>query len=112
MCTCNGEAHLMEQLESILAQTLLPRELIVSDDASTDNTVEIVYSFKRKCPFPVTVLVNKIRLGVCRNFENAIRHCSGDVIFLADKDDVWLSSKIAIIMAAFENHPRSGYVFS
>lgn len=112
MCTCNGEAHVKEQLESILAQTLPPSELVVSDDASTDNTVEIVSSFKQKCPFPLTVLCNKSRLGVCRNFENAIRHCSGDIIFLSDQDDIWMPAKLEIIMAAFESHPSCGYVFS
>ncbi|HWH58324.1 MAG TPA: glycosyltransferase family 2 protein [Terriglobales bacterium] len=112
MCTCNGEAHLKEQLESILEQTLLPNEVIVSDDASTDGTVEIVSSFKQKCPFPIKILVNKSRLGVCKNFENAIRHCSGEIIFLADQDDIWMPTKIATIMAAFESHPSCGYVFS
>jgi glycosyltransferase involved in cell wall biosynthesis len=112
MCTCNGEAYLREQLESILAQSLPPNELIVSDDASSDRTVEIVNSFKATCPFPVTLVVNETRLGVCKNFENAIRRCSGDVIFFADQDDVWLPSKIANIMEVFERNPLCGYVFS
>lgn len=112
MCTCNGEAYLREQLESILAQAVPPSELIVSDDASTDGTVDILNSFRKRCPFPVTVLVNQARLGVCKNFENAIRHCSGDTIFLADQDDIWLPFKIAKVVEAFKEHPQCGYVFS
>jgi glycosyltransferase involved in cell wall biosynthesis len=112
LCTCNGEAYLDQQLESILAQTVPPTELIVSDDASTDGTVRILNSFRQRAPFPVLVHVNKARLGVCKNFENAIRHCSGDVIFLSDQDDVWIPSKIATMLNAFETHPRCGYVFS
>lgn len=112
MGTCNGEAYLGEQLESILAQTVLPSELIVSDDASSDGTLDIVNSFRQRSSFPVAVHVNKTRLGVCRNFENAIMHCSGDIIFFADQDDVWTPLKIATVKEALERHPQSGYVFS
>jgi glycosyltransferase involved in cell wall biosynthesis len=112
MCTCNGEAYLREQLDSILAQTVPPDELIVCDDASTDGTLDIVNSFQQRCAFSVKVVSNERRLGVCKNFENAIRHCSGDVIFLSDQDDVWVPSKIDTIVAAFDQHPRCGYVFS
>jgi glycosyltransferase involved in cell wall biosynthesis len=112
MCTCNGEAYLREQLDSILAQTVPPDELIVCDDASTDGTLDIVNSFQQRCAFTVKVVSNKRRLGVCKNFENAIRQCSGDMIFLSDQDDVWVPSKIDTIVAAFDQHPRCGYVFS
>ncbi|HEY1937775.1 MAG TPA: glycosyltransferase family 2 protein [Candidatus Angelobacter sp.] len=112
MCTCNGETYLQEQLESILVQTMPPDELIVCDDASTDRTVGILNTFKRQCNFPVTLIVNKNRVGVCKNFENAIAHCSGDIIVLSDQDDIWLPFKIATLMATFESDPRCGYVFS
>ena len=112
MCTCNGETYLQEQLESILAQTMRPDELIVCDDASTDRTVEILNTFKEQCNFPVTLIINKNRVGVCKNFENAIAHCSGDIIVLSDQDDIWLPFKIATLMATFESDPRCGYVFS
>ena len=112
MCTCNGEVYLREQLESILAQTMPPNELIVCDDASTDGTVAILESFKKASPFPVTIIVNKSRVGVCKNFENAVGHCSGDIIFLADQDDIWLPAKLETIMAAFASNPLCGYVFS
>lgn len=111
MGTCNGQAYLREQLESILAQTVQPSELIVSDDASSDGTLEIVNSFSQRSPFPVAVHVNKTRLGVCRNYENAITHCSGDIIFFADQDDVWMPLKIATMLSVFERNPQCGYVF-
>jgi glycosyltransferase involved in cell wall biosynthesis len=112
MCTCNGQGYLGEQLDSILGQTLLPDELIACDDASTDATLSILEAFKEKAPFPVTIFVNTQRVGVCRNFARAIERCSGDIIFLADQDDVWRSFKLATTMAAFESHPLCGYVFS
>ena len=64
MCTCNGEVYLREQLESILAQTVPPNELVVYDDASTDGTVALLESFKETSPFPITIIVNKSRVGV------------------------------------------------
>ena len=112
MCTCNGEMYLREQLESILAQTVPPNELIVCDDASTDGTVALLESFKKTSPFPITIIVNKSRVGVCKNFESAVGHCSGDIIFLADQDDIWLPAKLETIMAVFASHPLCGYVFS
>jgi glycosyltransferase involved in cell wall biosynthesis len=112
MCTCNGEAYLKQQLDSIRAQSVPPDELIVCDDASTDRTVGILEAFKESCSFPVTIIVNQTRVGVCKNFENAIRHCSGDIIFLADQDDIWLPFKFETIMAAFDSNPDCGYVFS
>jgi glycosyltransferase involved in cell wall biosynthesis len=112
MCTCNGEVYLREQLESILAQTVPPNELIVCDDASTDGTVALLESFKKTSPFPITIIVNKSRVGVCKNFESAVGHCSGDIIFLADQDDIWLPAKLETIMAVFASHPHCGYVFS
>ena len=112
MCTCNGEVYLREQLDSILAQTLPPNELIVCDDVSADGTLAILDEFKQRSPFPVTIIANQNRVGVCKNFQNAIERCSGDIIFLADQDDVWLPCKFATVMAAFDSSPRCGYVFS
>jgi glycosyltransferase involved in cell wall biosynthesis len=112
MCTCNGEAYLQEQLQSIASQTIPPDELVVCDDASTDGTAAVLRSFAETCPFPVTILINQDRLGVCRNFEKGVSHCSGDIIFLADQDDVWMPGKIAAMLPIFESNPQCGYVFS
>jgi glycosyltransferase involved in cell wall biosynthesis len=112
MGTRNGETYLREQLDSILAQSLLPTEMIVSDDASSDRTLEILRSFKDQSPFPVTIVCNQTGAGACKNFENAIRHCGGEIIILADQDDVWLPSKIESLLAVFAADPHCGYVFS
>ena len=112
MCTYNGEAFLKEQLESILTQTIYPNELIVCDDCSKDSTLEILYAFKNICNFPVTIIVNKKNIGINKNFENAIAHCSGEVIALADQDDIWLPTKIEEIICVFQDNPNCGYVFS
>ncbi|WP_066055788.1 glycosyltransferase family 2 protein [Robertmurraya korlensis] len=111
MCTYNGEKFISEQLDSIMNQTRLPDELIVCDDRSTDRTIEIINTFKTNAPFPVKIIINEVQLGSTKNFEKAIQHCSGDVIFLADQDDVWDFHKISIMESRFVD-PKVGMVFT
>lgn len=111
MATFNGAAHLSEQLDSIIAQTRPPDELVISDDASTDATAALVLDFAAKSPFPVRVLSNHDRLGSTRNFERAVSNCRGEIIALCDQDDVWQREKLELIEAAF-NDRSLGLVFS
>lgn len=101
MATFNGAKYLQDQLDSFLSQTLRPDELIVCDDCSNDNTIEILEKFKKTVPFDVIVLKNESTLGVSRNFEKAILFCSGDIIFISDQDDVWNVEKINSIVNYF-----------
>jgi glycosyltransferase involved in cell wall biosynthesis len=113
MCTYNGAAYLAEQLDSLSAQTRLPNELVVCDDSSTDKrTREIVTDFARHAPFPVRLFVNKQNLGSRQSFEQAIRRCRGEIIFLCDQDDVWREDKLALIEREFSSRPQTGMVFS
>jgi glycosyltransferase involved in cell wall biosynthesis len=112
MCTYNGARFLAEQLESIAAQTRLPDELIVCDDRSNDETVQIVKDFSRRAPFTVELVVNERNLGSTKNFEKAIRMCRGDVIALADQDDVWYPDRLSVTEAAFTDNPLVGAVFA
>ena len=66
-------------------------ELIISDDHSTDNTCAIIKQYNDS---RIKLVLNKLAKGVTHNFENALLHSKGDIIFLADQDDVWLPSKI------------------
>jgi glycosyltransferase involved in cell wall biosynthesis len=112
LCTYNGAKFLNAQLESYLAQTRQPDELIVCDDCSTDETASIIETFARLAPFCVTLHVNEKNLGSTKNFEEAILLCSGDLIFLSDQDDVWLPGKIAKIEAEFIKNPTAGLIFT
>jgi len=112
LCSFNGERFVSKQLESIAAQDVPPGELVVCDDGSKDRTVEIVRRFARSARFPVRVEVNASTLGVAGNFEKALGLCTGDLIFLADQDDVWLPRKLASIVRQFEVRPDLGLVFS
>lgn len=111
MTTCNGAPFLREQLDSIFAQQRLPDELIVCDDRSTDETPLLLDEFAARAPFPMTAVINEQRLGSTKNFEQAIRLCSGDLIVLCDQDDIWYPHKLATIERRFED-PDVGLVFS
>lgn len=112
MCTYNGARFVGEQLQSIARQTILPGELVICDDASTDPTPQILAQFAANSALPVRLRRNAATLGCTRNFEQAIRLCEGEIIVLADQDDVWKPEKLAAIAGAFAANPGAGYIFS
>jgi glycosyltransferase involved in cell wall biosynthesis len=112
MCTYNGARFLQEQLESIAAQTRLPDELVICDDGSTDESVEIISAFLRKAHFAGRLKINDYNRGSTKNFEKAIRLCEGEIIALADQDDVWLPEKLNSIANVLEVEEHIGAVFS
>ena len=95
MATHNGEKYIKEQLSSILSQLSEKDEIIVSDDSSTDKTVEIIESFQDK---RIKILKNNKFRQPNLNFENALKYSKGDIIFLSDQDDVWVKNKVEIIL--------------
>jgi glycosyltransferase involved in cell wall biosynthesis len=95
LATRNGERFLRDQLTSLIAQTQPPYEIVVSDDASTDRTVEILEDFRAAAPFVVSIRTNQKPVGYAENFLQAAAMCSGDFIAFCDQDDVWLGSKLA-----------------
>ncbi len=106
LATYNGARHLGEQLDSYLAQTRQPDELVVGDDGSTDGTLDLLRAFAARAPFPVRVTVNQPNLGPARNFAATIARCSGDVVFLSDQDDIWLPEKLETMVRFLAAHPR------
>lgn len=112
MCTYNGARYVGEQLGSVLEQTRLPDELVICDDGSKDATVGHLHEFAQHAPFAVRVIENEKTLGSTGNFEQAISLCSGDIIVLADQDDVWLPQRLASLEEEFRKDARVGAVFS
>ncbi len=111
LCTYNGERFLRRQLESFAAQTVLPDEVVVGDDGSSDETLEMLARWAAEVPFPVRVMRNEKNLGYAKNFESVMGRCAGDVIFLSDQDDAWHPQRIARTLAVFESRPEVGVVF-
>ncbi|WP_306893069.1 glycosyltransferase family 2 protein [Agromyces albus] len=116
--THNGAAYLGAQLESILAQSHPVDEIVLSDDASSDGTVQLAERIlerhrKTDAATPaLIVLQNTAPLGVTANFEQALRGASGDLIALSDQDDVWRSDRIARAVQEFTGRPSVELVAS
>lgn len=101
MPTFNGGKYLRAQIDSILDQLDVGDELIISDDGSTDDTLNVAESFHdprirvlRRCCAPSLIM----------NVENALRHVTGDYIFLADQDDVWCEGRLATMVSELKSH--------
>lgn len=112
VCTYNGEKYLQEQLDSFTAQTRLPDEVVICDDCSQDATRQILENFAESAAFPVKLYFNKRNLGFLKNFEKAIKLCSGEIIILSDQDDVWHEEKIELIEAEFAKSEKIGMVYA
>jgi glycosyltransferase involved in cell wall biosynthesis len=112
MCTYNGSRFLGEQLKSIGEQSKPPSEVIICDDGSVDSTAEIAKAFADEARFPVRFVRNEVNLGSTKNFEKAIRLCSGDAIALCDQDDIWRRNKLQRLGEVLESEPEVGGVFS
>ena len=110
MCVSNSERFVEEQLASIGRQTRPPDELVISDEGSTDGTHAIIDSFARSVAFPVRLAVNERWVGATKNFERALARCTGDLIAMADHDDVWHPEKLALEVEALRSG-RLGGVF-
>lgn len=97
MCTYNGAKYLKPQLDSILRQTYANLELVVFDDCSTDETWSILEEYAQR-DHRIRIFYNDRNVGFVKNFENAIAECRGELIALADQDDVWLEQKITALV--------------
>lgn len=103
LCTYNGEKYLVEQLDSLIAQTYNNLEIIVVDDASTDNTFAILQGYAARYP-QFKLYQNQTNLGFVKNFEHAATLCMGELIALCDQDDIWLPEKIELQVNALGAH--------
>lgn len=107
LCTYNGEKYIRQQLESIVAQTLQPDEIVICDDCSKDRTVQVVQDTLKDWAGRWQLVCNEKNLGFKKNFEKAISLCHGDIIYLSDQDDVWDLRKIEIMDEVFRAHPEA-----
>jgi glycosyltransferase involved in cell wall biosynthesis len=90
--TYNGEKYIHRQLESILSQIGEKDEVIISDDSSTDGTIEIIKGFNDS---RIQLFENCLYKNTIFNIENALKRAKGEYIFLSDQDDVWLPGKVS-----------------
>lgn len=117
IATHNGEKYIKKQLESILSQLSFSDEIVISDDGSTDQTIKLIQSFEDK---RIKVLTYKQHFDYSKfylssyyyataNFYNALKYAQGEIIFLADQDDIWVENRVSVFMEALK---RADFVTS
>ena len=105
-----GEQWIGMQLESLLHQSRRPDEIVICDDSPDDATERAVAPFLQTGGV-IRYMRNERQLGIVRNFQKALQLCTGDLLFLADQDDVWDSDKVAILAEFLEREEACDLVF-
>lgn len=103
LATWNGEKFLGDQLASILPQLAADDELVITDDSSSDDSVQIIRDLHEP---RVRLFVGNRFHSPLRNFEFAVSRTRGGYIVLADQDDVWLPDKLALTVAKMKELER------
>lgn len=93
LATYNGEKFVKEQIESILNQSYADFNLIISDDASTDNTLNILEEYEKK-DTRIKVFKKEKNEGLIANFEFLLKNVTSDYFMFSDQDDIWKKDKI------------------
>ena len=112
LATYNGDRFLPELLSSLAGQTRAPDELIIVDDGSSDDTLDLIDDFARWAPFEVRLLERREHLGTWVTFEDGLRAAKGDVIAICDQDDRWHPDKLAVMIARMRQNPNALMAFS
>jgi len=103
VATCNGSKYIVQQLTSILNQSAQPREIIICDDKSTDDTFLLLNILAQKHP-NIRLFANEERLGVVENFKKAAKLArKGNWLVFSDQDDIWLPRKLEIIIEEMQS---------
>ncbi|MCR5736915.1 MAG: glycosyltransferase [Eubacterium sp.] len=111
IATYNGEKYIEEQLTSIIKQTVPPDEIIISDDGSNDCTLEVIENICQSYSnMSISILTDNPRHGIGGNFEWAITHTTGDIIFICGQDDIWSSTKVEKVIDVFRDFPNAKVV--
>jgi rhamnosyltransferase len=111
LCSYNGAEYIAEQLHSILNQQPAPSRILISDDGSTDDTIDIVRKIAATTTIPLELIQGPGR-GVVENVFSALPRTRAPYVFLADQDDVWLENKAALFTQKMTFSPEPHLIFS
>jgi glycosyltransferase involved in cell wall biosynthesis len=107
LATYNGAQHIVEQLDSIIQQTMCPSEIVISDDCPTDSTIELARKTLMSFSGDVIILENVNNVGYSQNFFRALNECKGEIVFFSDQDDFWFPNKISEMVNFILNREKS-----
>ena len=109
MTVYNGKNYLSEAIESVLCQTLTNYEFLIVDDASTDNSIEIINSYNDS---RIKLLINQKNIGQTASLNKGLATAQGEYIARFDQDDVCLPKRLEEQVAFFKNNPSVSIVCS
>ena len=113
LSTYNGQQYILEQLQSLLAQIRQPDEVLIFDDCSTDDTVQLICNFIKDNSLSNWTLIQNVRnKGWKQNFKDGIFASKGDIIFPCDQDDIWFPSKLSDMERVMAEHPEINVLVS
>ncbi len=95
IATYNGASFIVRQLATVLPQLRPDDEVVVSDDSSSDNTLELIYSFNDQ---RIRIFPGQQFRSPTYNFEHALKQSRGEIIFLADQDDEWTEGWVEVAL--------------
>jgi len=107
----NGEAYIEEQIKSIQTQLRPQDRIIISDDGSTDSTLDLIHNIGKKSNVPIQLVAGPGK-GVIANFFSGIKYTSAEYVFLADQDDIWLPGKVDLFKEKMKLVNRPHLIFS
>jgi len=103
----NGESFIKDAIDSCLSQTYKNYDILIVDNASTDNTVKIVKSF---CSNKINLIKNPINIGITANFNTCIKHAKGKYLKFLCADDLLDANCIERMLIAFDSHPQASLI--
>lgn len=110
--TYNHEKYIGECLESLLAQTLMPVEIVICDDHSTENTWSIISEYKEKYPDLIKPYRHEQNIGMVKNSQFGRKMYSGELVSVIEGDDRWLSRKLECEWNVLRNSPEAAIAYS
>ncbi|WP_291118105.1 glycosyltransferase [Empedobacter sp. UBA7248] len=109
LATYNGEKYIEEQLRSIIDQLIEGDELLILDDCSTDNTLEVIKKIDSRF---IRIHENNTNVGHVKTFEKLITMTKNEYIFLSDQDDIWNANKRKTFLQVFESKDNVSVITS
>lgn len=103
LCSYNGSRFIREQVESILNQSYPINELLISDDASQDDTFQILEELASK-DNRIRLIRNQVNQGFTANFQQALCSATYPLIAIADQDDIWNPGKLSVLVNSLDEN--------
>ena len=108
MSIYNGKKNLSKSIKSVLSQTYTNYEFIIIDDASKDNSLELMNSYALK-DNRIKVIKNKINIGLTKSLNKGISIAQGEFIVRQDGDDFFLPNHLEKLLFFFNNNPEYAF---